>query len=132
MKNKDKIEYWIDISRYDLKTIKVMLEGKRYLYVGFMCHQVIEKILKGYYIFINNQNPPYTHNLFYLIKQCKLYEELSEKQKNLIDTLEPMNISSRYPEDKKKLLKALNRNKCIKIINETMELWKWIKKKLSK
>lgn len=132
MKNKDKIEYWIDISRYDLKTIKVMLEGKRYLYVGFMCHQVIEKILKGYYIFINNQNPPYTHNLFYLTKQCKLYEELSEKQKNLIDTLEPMNISSRYPEDKKKLLKALNRNKCIKIINETMELWKWIKKKLSK
>jgi HEPN domain-containing protein len=132
MKNKDKIEYWIDISRYDLKTIKVMLEGKRYLYVGFMCHQVIEKILKGYYIFINNQNPPYTHNLFYLTKQCKLYEELSEKQKSLIDTLEPMNISSRYPEDKKKLLKALNRNKCIKIINETVELWKWIKKKLSK
>lgn len=46
----EKIQYWIDIAEYDLETAKVMLEGKRFLYVGFMCHQVIEKILKGYYV----------------------------------------------------------------------------------
>lgn len=47
----EKIQYWIDIAEYDLETAKVMLEGKRFLYVGFMCHQVIEKVLKGYYVF---------------------------------------------------------------------------------
>ncbi len=44
----EKVLYWIDIAEYDMETAKVMLEGKRFLYVGFMCHQVIEKILKGY------------------------------------------------------------------------------------
>ncbi len=39
----EKIKYWIDIAEYDLETAKAMLSTKRYLYVGFMCHQVIEK-----------------------------------------------------------------------------------------
>ena len=46
----EKIQYWIDIAEYDLETARVMLEGRRFLYVGFMCHQVIEKALKGYYV----------------------------------------------------------------------------------
>ena len=47
---KEKIEYWIEMSEYDLQTERVMLKGKRFLYVGFMCHQVMEKILKGFYV----------------------------------------------------------------------------------
>ena len=49
---KEKIQYWIEMAEYDLETAKVMLKGKRFLYVGFMCHQVIEKILKGYFVFV--------------------------------------------------------------------------------
>lgn len=41
----DKVKYWIDMSDYDFDTAKAMLETKRYLYVGFMCHQTVEKIL---------------------------------------------------------------------------------------
>lgn len=39
--------YWIEIAKYDLETAEAMLKSKRYLYVGFMCHQSIEKILKA-------------------------------------------------------------------------------------
>lgn len=39
----EKVKYWVDIAQYDLETAKAMLETKRYLYVGFMCHQTIEK-----------------------------------------------------------------------------------------
>jgi HEPN domain-containing protein len=35
----DKTEYWLDLAKYDLETAKAMLYSKRYLYVGFMCHQ---------------------------------------------------------------------------------------------
>ena len=42
----DKAQYWIEISDYDLETAEAMLHSKRYLYVGFMCHQAIEKIFK--------------------------------------------------------------------------------------
>lgn len=47
--NKEKaVDYWFTLADYDLKTSEVMFNGRRYLYVGFMCHQVIEKALKGY------------------------------------------------------------------------------------
>ncbi len=39
---KNKINYWIDLSDYDLETAEAMLRSKRYLYVGFMCHQTVE------------------------------------------------------------------------------------------
>lgn len=34
------------MAEYDLETAKVILEGKRFLYVDFMCHQVIEKAFR--------------------------------------------------------------------------------------
>ena len=45
----DKVTYWIEMSDYDFDTAKAMLETKRYLYVAFMCHQTIEKMLKAYW-----------------------------------------------------------------------------------
>ncbi len=39
----DKVKYWLELSDYDLGTALAMLNSKRYLYVGFMCHQTIEK-----------------------------------------------------------------------------------------
>ncbi|WP_300685615.1 HEPN domain-containing protein [Acutalibacter sp. 1XD8-36] len=42
-----KAAYWLDCADYDLQMAKAMLETKRFLYVGFMCHQTIEKGLKA-------------------------------------------------------------------------------------
>ena len=58
MTEQNKIDYWVDIADYDLKTAEAMLETGRFLYVGFMCHQAIEKMLKGYYVFVRNEQPP--------------------------------------------------------------------------
>ena len=41
----DKSSYWFEGAEYDLQTARAMLDTKRYLYVGFMCHQVAEKSL---------------------------------------------------------------------------------------
>jgi len=45
MDTKEKKEYWLDIARYDLVSAKAMLESKRFLYVGFLCHQVAETFM---------------------------------------------------------------------------------------
>lgn len=37
-----RVSYWIEMAEYDLEIAKVMLDGGRYMYVGFMCHQAIE------------------------------------------------------------------------------------------
>lgn len=62
-----KVSYWIEMAEYDLETAKVMLDGGRYLYVGFMCHQVIEKALKGYIWKTAGAEPAYTHSLARLL-----------------------------------------------------------------
>jgi len=43
----ERAEYWIEIADYDIATAKAMLQTGRYLYVGFMCQQTIEKSLKA-------------------------------------------------------------------------------------
>jgi len=45
----DKVKYWLDIADYDMGTAEAMYAAGRWLYVGFMCHQVIEKTLKAYW-----------------------------------------------------------------------------------
>ena len=133
MENKnefDKIDYWIETAEYDLETAKVMLKGKRYLYVGFMCNLVIEKILKAYYVFSKNEMPPYTHNLRRIATEANFYKLMSEEQKDFIDDIIPFNIEGRYPEYKQMLYEALNETKCKEIIRETEEFMKWTKTKL--
>jgi len=126
----DKVAYWLDLSSYDLKTAKVMLEGERFLYVGFMCHQVIEKALKGIISSVSPEQPPYTHNLTILAKSAGIYKLFNEDQLDLIDTLEPLNIQARYPISKERLLESLTKERCLIIYSKTEELLKWIKRRL--
>ena len=125
-----KTKYWIDLSDYDLETAEAMLHTKRFLYVGYMCHQTIEKAFKAYYTKLKSETVPYTHNLSYLAKKGEFYELLSSQQKEFIDQIEPLNIEARYPSHKERLLKSLTDLKCNEIIQGTKELQKWIKEKL--
>jgi len=126
----DKVKYWLELSDYDLETALAMLNSKRYLYVGFMCHQTIEKIFKAYYSSLKSETAPYTHSLSYLAKKGEFYENFTEEQKDFIDQIEPLNIEVRYPSHKERLLKSLTYEKCMEIIQHTKELQQWIKEKL--
>ncbi|MGI6703647.1 MAG: HEPN domain-containing protein [Clostridia bacterium] len=130
MSKQERHKYWIELAEYDLETAKVILTGERYLYIGFMCHQVIEKALKGYYACVSGDNPPYIHNLTILSKKSGIYQLFTEEQKDIIDSLEPLNIQARYPTTKDKLMKSLTKEKCKKIIDETEALFQWIKARL--
>ena len=107
-----------------------MLKSKRYLYVGFMFNQVIEKILKAYYVKAKGEQPPYTHKLRRLAEESNLYKLMSEKQKDFLDIVAPLNIEARYPERKKELFEALNNETCKSVIEETEEFVLWIRKQL--
>jgi len=130
MTTEEKINYWIDLSDYDLETADAMLQTKRYLYVGFMCHQVIEKIFKAAFSKIKEDTPPFVHKLTLIARQGNFYEQFSEEQKDFIDQLEPLNIKTRYPDDKKKLAKKLTHEKCVEILDKTKDLHQWIKENL--
>lgn len=126
----DKTKYWIDMAEYDFETAKAMLETKRYLYVGFMCHQVIEKMLKAYWSKVTTDPPLKIHALSRLAEKTGIDKDMSEEQLDLIDALEPLNIEARYPSYKERLMKSLNADRCKKLIEQTNELRIWIRSRL--
>lgn len=125
-----KITYWIEMSDYDLETADAMLVTGRYLYVGFMCHQTIEKILKAYWTKFLTEVPLKIHSLSRLAERTGLDKLLSEEQLDFIDKLEPMNIEARYPSYKERLMKSLTKDYCTELLSQTKELQSWIKNKL--
>lgn len=128
----EKVSYWFELAEYDFETAKVMLEGNRYLYVGFMCHQVIEKMLKAYYTSKLSETPPFVHNLIKLADDSKIIEEMPEEYKRLLAELNPMNIKARYPSYKERISAKLNKDECTNLINKTEEVLLWIREKLLK
>jgi HEPN domain-containing protein len=125
----ERIDYWMNLAQYDLDTAEAMLKTGRLLYVGFMCHQVIEKALKGQFEKTHDEMPPYTHNLSFLAKESGLLHLLSEEQKKLIALLQPLNVESRYPSFKEKILQTLDDRRCDDIVKETGRLFQWIKER---
>jgi HEPN domain-containing protein len=63
---------WIALAEYDLETARHMLGTGRYLYVIFMCHLSLEKILKAHVTEATQSIPIKTHDLIYLVKKCGL------------------------------------------------------------
>ena len=126
----DKAKYWIEMSDYDFDTAKAMFETGRYLYVGFMCHQVIEKLLKAYWSCVLDSPPLKIHSLSRLAEKSGLDTKMTEEQLDFIDVLEPLNIEARYPSYKERLMKSLNTERCTELLKMTNDLRTWIKSKL--
>jgi HEPN domain-containing protein len=103
----EKVKYWVELAEYDLETAEAMLKSKRYLYVGFMCHQTIKKVFKAYFVKVKKETPPYTHNLMYLAEISGLNNNLIETQNDFLDNLQPFHIEARYPAHKASLFKTL-------------------------
>lgn len=130
MTAEEKTQYWINIADYDLETAEAMYKTGRWLYVAFMCHQVIEKTLKAYWCNTQPEDPPYTHNLMLLASQSGLADLMSDEQNLFLARIMPMNIAARYPSYKDQLSKTLNKKSCRSIIDSTQQLQQWIKSKL--
>lgn len=120
------------MAEYDYQTAIAMLHTKRYLYVGFMLHQTIEKAFKGYYVLLKSEIPPFTHSLLKLSQKGGFYDSIPEGLKDIIDILEPLNIEARYPSHKEKLINELNEEFCKKLLENTEVLYRWIIEKLPK
>jgi len=129
MTTNEKVQYWLDLADYDIETARVNLNGGRLLYVGFMCHQTIEKALKAVFTQVTEGGvPPKIHNLLILSEKTLLDTKMGEEQLDLIRELNPLNVEARYPEYKDRVLQTLSKDYCSKIIERTVDLLCWIKK----
>lgn len=106
-----------------------MLVSGHLLYVGFMCHQVAEKGLKGLFVIMAHATPPYSHALVKLAKLSNIFDELRPEDQVLLDLMEPLNIEARYPTQKSAVLQSLTAERCRELIDGTERLLLWIKEK---
>jgi HEPN domain-containing protein len=124
--------YWLDLADYDIATAKAMLDTGRYLYVGFMCHQTVEKALKAVIArdCAEGELPPKIHHLLRLAEKAGLLSQLREEDRSFLADLNPLNIEARYPEYKEKLSEQLTKDYCQVLIEKTKDFLCWIKKQL--
>ena len=130
MTKEEKVQHWINMSDYDMDTADALMQSKRYLYVGFMCHQAVEKLLKAYFIKLKDDTPPYTHNLITLAEKTEIFNAMSEQQQLFIDRINNLNIEARYQDYKNMLAKELTSDVTQEILTKTKELIIWIKQKI--
>lgn len=121
------VAYWIDLSEYDLNVARSLYEKGHYLYMGFMCHQSVEKMLKAVYVLKFDSVPPFIHKLDKLIELTGLKDAMSEIQYDLIDELIPLNIQARYPAYKDAIYKLIDDIKAKDILVRTGGLISWLK-----
>ena len=130
MTKEEKIKYWVDLSDEDLRVAEGLLKLKHYLYVGFMCHQCIEKIFKAAYEQQICNTPPFIHGLVVLANKAGFFELLDEEQMSFLEQLNPLNIKARYPDYKKNLAKEMTETVCKNFIIKTQKLQQWTKEKI--
>jgi len=122
----ESIRHWLELSAYDLDTADAMLRTGRYLYVGFMCQQAVEKAMKACYQQREGQLPPRSHNLLVLAAATGLLDQMAEEQKDLLAELEPLAIEARYPEHKQRMRQLLDEAFSATLLARTREILGWI------
>jgi len=122
---KKETKYWLETAEYDFDTAKAMFRTRRYLYVIFMCHLCLEKMLKGCVAEFTNIFPPRTHNLDMLVEVTKL--ELPDEMGDFIRKLSTQSVPTRYPKD----LKQFTRSQAQDYLQQTEGVLLWLRQKLT-
>ncbi len=123
------VGHWVERSKYDLDTAKVMLDTGRYLYVAYMCQQTIEKMLKAIIAHQGKENFP-IHNLNRLAEIASISNELTSEQFNFLAELTPYHIEARYGDYKESLSEIINDKEAEQIYRKTKGIYKWLYQKM--
>lgn len=116
---------WIALTDYDLETARHMLATGRYLYVIFLCHLALEKILKAHVAEVTQTLPIKTHDSIYLVKKIEL--ELPQPYLDFIGKINTASIPTRYPDDCQRSLKEFPEPVAKDYLKQTTELVQWLK-----
>ena len=129
MAKEDVIKKWLEIVEEDFSVAEDLFKTKHWLYVAFMCHQTIEKLLKAYWVSKRDDDPPYIHDHKRLAEGCGLYQEMTHEQRVFLTTIREMNIEARYREYKNRLAASLNEQSAKNILDQTNQMKQWILQK---
>ena len=109
-----------------MKSARYLLAGRRYVHAVFMCHLSVEKALKAVYHRSTGSIPPKHHNLLYFVQHLNLNPPGDLLL--ALGKLNRMSIVTRYPDDLRKLQKAITAARARELLKSGQEALKWLGK----
>ena len=96
MNKRDIIQYWLDTSDKDYKTVKNLFSSEEFHWGLFIGHLVLEKLLKALYVQQVDSNPPRIHDLARLAEKCGI--TIDEQMLAKLEFITRFNLNVRYPD----------------------------------
>lgn len=116
---------WLESAEYDLETARHMLSTGRFLYVVFLCHLTLEKLLKAAVAEATGRPAPRSHDLIALAKRSGL--DLERGHLRFVGKLNDAGILARYPEDMHKAMMDYTEDVARDYLRQTEELARWLR-----
>ncbi len=135
----EKYNYWVLLSDYDIETADVLIAGKRWLYVAFVCEQAVERLLKGMYVLYTKNEVPKSKNINFIFNKITKNENFInhvnnadfnrdkvEYEENLIDIM--FYYISDYPFSYLKVMdRFISEKTAMEVYNKTKKTLDWLK-----
>jgi HEPN domain-containing protein len=123
------IEYWVETSKRDWKTVQNMFKSKDFVPALFFAHLVIEKLLKAHWVKNSSLNhPPKIHNLISLAG--KIDYEFTDEELVFMGRMNDFQLEGRYPDYTRNIYKIYKAKETEPIIKEVDKLRKCLLKNL--
>lgn len=123
MTKEEHIEYWMNSSDEDWKTVTSLFQSGRYIHSLFFAHLALEKMCKAFWVKDNESNiPPKIHNLVKLLSQTKV--NLKPEQFEYLLEVNRFQLEGRYPDyinNFRNICDHEYTEKNIKLINEIIK-----------
>jgi HEPN domain-containing protein len=119
------INYWIESSENDFKTMNDLYQTKNNSWALFMGHLVIEKLLKALFIKLKDEYPPLIHDLRRICEKADI--KLDNPRIMILDSISRFNINARYDDYKQSFYKLCNDEFTAEWIDKIKECRLWIK-----
>lgn len=122
------VDFWLDGSEKDFKTMQDLYHTKNNHWALFMGHLVIEKLSKALFVKKMKDYPPLIHDLRRILEKTGL--ELEPEKKLTLDAITRFNIKARYDDYKQSFYELCTDSFTIEWINKIKDIRSWIKSML--
>ena len=119
------IDYWIESSNDDYKTMLDLFHTKNYGWALFVGHLVIEKLFKAYYAKTHQEYPPMLHDLRRIGEKAGIV--FDDDKLIIVETISQFNIRARYDDYKRNFYKLCTPEYAKTWIENIKEIRLWIK-----
>lgn len=126
--SKKVINYWIESSDQDFRTMNHLMESGDYNWAMFLGHLVIEKLLKAVYVKVQNKHAIRGHDLLRLSSNIGL--ELDSVKEEWLDQITTFNLNARYDSYQQEFYKLCTKEFAFEWKSKIEELRKWLRSQL--